>query len=53
MRAYGNAILDILKLFLEYTLTRVPHVQNSIADAIAKATSSLKIPMNSPGGAVQ
>jgi len=47
MRAYHNAVLDILKLFLEYTLTCVPHIQNSIANALAKAASSLKIPMNS------
>jgi len=47
MRAYRNAVLDILKLFSEYTLTCVPPIQNSIADALAKATSSLKIPMNS------
>ncbi len=47
MWAYHNAILDILKLFSEYTLTCVPRIQNSIADALAKAASSLKIPMNS------
>ena len=47
MRAYRNAVLDILKLFSKYTLTCVPRIQNSIADALAKATSSLKIPMNS------
>ena len=47
MRAYRNAILDILKLFSDYTLTCVPRIQNSIADALAKAASNLKIPMNS------
>lgn len=47
MRAYRNAVLDILKLFSEYTLTCVPRIQNSIVDALAKATSILKIPMNS------
>jgi len=47
MRAYRNAVLDILNLFSEYTLTCVPRIQNSIADALAKAASSLKIPMNS------
>jgi len=47
MRAYRNAVLDILKLFSEYTLTCVPRVQNSIANALAKVASSLKIPMNS------
>ena len=47
MRAYYNAILDILKLFSEYTLTCVPRIQNSIVDALAKVASSLNIPMNS------
>lgn len=47
MRAYWNVVLDILKLFLDYTLTCVPRIQNSIADALAKAVSNLKIPMNS------
>ncbi len=36
MRAYQNAVLDILKLFSEYTLTCVPHVQNSIDDSLAE-----------------
>jgi len=47
MQAYRNAVMDILKLFSEYTLTCVPRIQNSIADALAKAANSLKIPMNS------
>ena len=47
MRAYRNAVLDILKLLSEYTLTCVPRIQNSIADALSKATSSFKFPMNS------
>ena len=47
MRACRNTVLDILKLFLEYTLTCVPRIQNSIDEALAKAASSLKIPMNS------
>ena len=47
MRAYRNAVLDILKLFSDYTLMCVPRIQNSIADALAKAASNLKIPMNS------
>lgn len=47
MRAYRNAVLDILKRFSEYTLTCVPRIQNGVADALAKATSNLKIPMNS------
>jgi len=47
MQAYRNAILDILKLFSDYTLACVPRIQNSIADTLAKAASNLKIPMNS------
>lgn len=47
MRAYRNAVIDILKLFSEYTLTCVPRVQYSIVDSLAKVASSLKIPMNS------
>ena len=47
MQAYRNAVLDILKLFSDYTLTCIPHIQNGIADALAKATSNLKIMMKS------
>lgn len=47
MRAYCNAGLDILKLFSDYTLTCVPHIQNGVADGLAKAVSNLKIPVNS------
>jgi len=47
VRAYRNAVLDILKLFSEYTLTCVPRIQNSFVEALAKVASSLKIPMNS------
>jgi len=46
MRAYCNAVLDILKMFPDYTLTCIPHTQNVIADSLATATSNLKIPMN-------
>jgi len=47
MRAYRNAVLDILKLFSDYTLMCVPHIQNGVVDALAKEASNLKIPMNS------
>ena len=47
MRAYRNAVLDILKLFSDYTLTCIPRIQNGIADALAKAETNLNIPMNS------
>ena len=30
MRAYRNAVMDILKMFLEYTLTAVPEVKKSL-----------------------
>ena len=47
MRAYRNAVLDILKWFSEHTLTCIPRIQNGVADALAKAAGKLKIPMNS------
>ena len=47
MRAYRNVVLDVLKMFLEYTLTAVPRTQNIIADYLATISSNIKIPMNS------
>lgn len=47
MRAYHNVVLDILRMFPDYTLTCVPRAQNVIVDSIATAASNLKIPMNS------
>jgi len=47
MRAYCNAVLDILRLFPDHTLTCVPHTQNVIEDYLATTASNLKIPMNS------
>lgn len=47
MRAYRNAVLDILRLFPVHTLTCVPCTQNAIADSLTTAASNLKIPMNS------
>ena len=47
MRAYHNAVLDILRVFSDYTLTCVPRVQNVIANSLATAASNLKILMNS------
>jgi len=47
MRAYRNAVQDILRMFSDYTLIAVPRTQNIIADSIAIATRNLKIPMNS------
>ena len=47
MRAYRNAVLDILKMFHEYTLIAMPRTQNIIVDSLATVTSNLKIPMNS------
>jgi len=47
MRAYRNAVLDILRLFPDFTLTCVPRAQNVIADSLEIAVSNLKIPMNS------
>jgi len=47
MRAYRNVVLDILKMFPEYTLKAIPQTQNIIADPLVTAASNLKIPMNS------
>ena len=47
MRAYRNAVFDILKKIPEYTLTVVPRSQNITADLLDMVTSNLKIPMNS------
>lgn len=47
MRAYRNIVLDILKMFSEYTLTVVWRSQNIIVDSLAIAASNLKIPTNS------
>lgn len=47
MRAYWNVVLDILKLFSDYTLTCVPRIQKNIAGAVAKVASNLNIPMKS------
>ena len=47
MWAYRNAVLDILRVFSNYTLTCVPRVQNVIADSLATTVSNLKIMINS------
>ena len=47
MRAYMNAVLDILKMFPECTLIAVPRSKNIIADSLAMVASNLKILMNS------
>ena len=47
LRAYRNAVLDILRAFSEYTLTAVPRMQKIIADSLATTASNLKIPLNS------
>ena len=39
LRAYRNAVLDILKTFPEYTLRAVPRMQNLIADSLATTTT--------------
>ena len=44
---YYNAVLDILRMFPDYTLTSVPRTQNVIADSLATTANNLKIPMNS------
>ena len=47
MRAYRNVVLDVLKMFHEYTLTLVPRAQNIITYSLATIASNLKIMMNS------
>lgn len=47
MRAYRNEVLDILRMFPDYTLTAVPHAHNVIAYSLASTASNLKILMNS------
>ena len=47
MRAYRNAVLDILRMFPEYTLTAVPRTQNIIANSFTTVERNLKIPVNS------
>lgn len=47
MRAYCNAILDILKKILEYTLSLIPRTQNLIADSLSTTASMVKIPFHS------
>lgn len=47
MRAYQNVVPDILRVFLDYTLTCVPCARNIIVDSLAIATSNLKVPINS------
>ena len=47
MQADHNAVLDILKVLSNYTLTCVLRAQNVIADSLATVASNLKIPMNS------
>ena len=47
MRAYRNVVLDILKMFPEYTLLVVPRSQNLMADSLAIAASNFKIPIYS------
>jgi len=47
MRAYRNAVLDLLRMFPKYTLIAVPRTQNIIVDSLATAASNLKIPMKS------
>lgn len=42
---YLNSVLDILKIFSEYTLSLIPRDSNIIADFVATSTSMFKIPL--------
>lgn len=45
MRQYRNATLDILRMFLEYTLKVVPRIQNLMVDSLATAVSNFRFTM--------
>jgi len=45
MRQYRNVVLDILRMFLEYTLSVVPRSQNLMVDSLATTASNFKIPI--------
>ena len=45
MRQYRNDVLDILRMFLEYTLSVVPRSQNLIVDSLAIVARNFKIPI--------
>lgn len=45
MKQYRNVVLDILRMFPEYTLLVVPRNQNLMADSIATAAGNFKIPI--------
>ena len=45
MRQYRNATLDILRMFLEYTLKVVSRLQNLMVDSLATAASNLRSTM--------
>lgn len=45
MKQYSNVVLDILRIFPEYTLSVVPRTQNLMADSLATTASNFKIPI--------
>jgi len=45
MKQYRNFVLDILRMFPEYTLSVVPRSQNLMADSLATVASNFKIPI--------
>lgn len=47
MRAYHNAVLDILNTFLEYTLSLIPRNQNFMDDSLTTIASMFKKPIHS------
>lgn len=45
MKQYRNVVLDILGMFLEYTLSVIPRSQNLMAGSLATTASNFKIPI--------
>lgn len=45
IQQYRNVVLDILTMFLEYTLSVVPRTQNFMADSLATTVRNFKIPI--------
>ena len=46
MRAYRNALLELLEGFTEYDVSMIPRGKNMIVDALATSTSVFKIPIH-------
>ncbi len=45
MRAYRNAVLDLLENFSEFVFSVIPRIRNTIPDSLAAAASVSKVPV--------